>query len=266
MEGIPDWRKRRLLRDDVESSLGGSLTRGTRTRTQKGAGGNSKEAARAKARETEGKSERRQGCQRLGRIEHHGKKTPMPASEVGDGLGVGRSTEWKACSMRSAEAVRTSWNVRSPSHTARRPETPRSVHPAQVGRESWECARCGCSKSFEWQTSVGHIACHGRRTVERSVGGESRDTSWTEARSLSDEGHGRAEGETVCGCALLNSLAQTTCRLRFAGSWTRRKALSGHGSSGFHRHGDTESSGSWVKRFRVIIPKGSVTRGERIGR
>jgi hypothetical protein len=42
----------------------------------------------------------------------------------------------------------------------------------QVGRESRECARCGCSKSFEWQTSVGHIACLGRRTVERPVGGE----------------------------------------------------------------------------------------------
>jgi hypothetical protein len=108
MEGIPDRRKRRLLRDGVESGLGGSLTRGTRRRTQKVAGGNSKEAARAKARETEGESGRRQGCQRLGLLEHRGKKTPTPANEVGDGLGAGRSTEWKACSMRSAEAVRTS--------------------------------------------------------------------------------------------------------------------------------------------------------------
>ena len=108
MEGIPDRRKRRPLRGGVESGLGGSLTQGTRRRTQKGAGGYSKEAARAKARETEGKSGRRQGCQRLGRIGHRGKKTPTPANEVGDGLGAGRSTEWKACSMRSAEAVRTS--------------------------------------------------------------------------------------------------------------------------------------------------------------
>lgn len=77
----------------------------------------------------------------------------------------------------------------------------------QIGRESRECARCGCSKSFEWQTSVGHIACQGCRTVERPVGGKIPGTSWTEARSSSDEGHGQAEGETVCGCALLNSSA-----------------------------------------------------------
>jgi hypothetical protein len=43
--------------------------------------------------ETEGKKERRQGCQRLGRIGHRGKKTPTPANEVGDDLGAGRSTE-----------------------------------------------------------------------------------------------------------------------------------------------------------------------------
>jgi hypothetical protein len=108
MEGIPDRRKRRFLRNGVESGLGGSLTQGTRRRTQKVAGGTSKEAARAKARETEGKSGRRQGCQRLGFIGHHGKKTPMPVKEIGDDLGTGRSTEWKACSMESAEAVRTS--------------------------------------------------------------------------------------------------------------------------------------------------------------
>lgn len=93
----------------MESGLGDSLTQGTRTRTQKVAGGTSKEAARAKARETEGKSGKRQGCQRLGRIGHRGNKTPTPVSEVGDGLGAGRSTEWKACpKWRSAEAVRTS--------------------------------------------------------------------------------------------------------------------------------------------------------------
>jgi hypothetical protein len=39
-----------------------------------------------------------------------------------------------------------------------------------------------------------------------------KGTSWTEARSSSDEGHGRVEGETVCGCAVLNSLAHSTCR------------------------------------------------------
>jgi len=44
----------------------------------------------------------------------------------------------------------------------------------QIGRESWEHARCGCSKSFEWQTSVGHIARPLRRTVERPVGGETK--------------------------------------------------------------------------------------------
>jgi hypothetical protein len=108
MEGIPDRRKRRFLRGGVESGLGGSLTRGTRRRTQKGAGGYSKEAARAKARETEGESGTRQGCQRFGRIGHRGKKTPTPVSEVGDGLDAGCSTEWKPCSMRPAEAVRTS--------------------------------------------------------------------------------------------------------------------------------------------------------------
>lgn len=74
MEGIPDRRKRRPLRGGVESGLGGSLTQGTRRRTQKVAGGYSKEAARAKARETEGKSGRRQGCQRLGFYEHRGSK------------------------------------------------------------------------------------------------------------------------------------------------------------------------------------------------
>jgi len=92
----------------VESGLGGSLTRGTRTRTQKGAGGYSKEAACAKAHETEGESGRRQGCQRLGLFEHRGKKTPTPVNGVGDDYGTGRSTEWKACSRRFAEAVRTS--------------------------------------------------------------------------------------------------------------------------------------------------------------
>jgi hypothetical protein len=108
MEDIPDRRKHRPLRGGVESGLGGSLTQGTRRRTQKGAVGYSKEAAHAKACETEGKSGRRQGCQRLGLFEHRGKKTPTPAKEVGDDLGAGRSTEWKACSRRSAEAVRTS--------------------------------------------------------------------------------------------------------------------------------------------------------------
>jgi hypothetical protein len=88
----------------------------------------------------------------------------------------------------------------------------------QVGRANRERARCGCSKSFEWQTSVGHIACQGRRTVERPVGGKIPGTSWTEARSSSDEGHGRAEGETVCGCAVLNSLAHSACGFRFVSS------------------------------------------------
>jgi len=39
MEDIPDRRKRRPLRGGVESGLGGSFTQGTRTRTQKVAGG-----------------------------------------------------------------------------------------------------------------------------------------------------------------------------------------------------------------------------------
>jgi len=108
MEGIPDRRKRHLLRGGVESGLGGSLTQGTRRRTQKVAGGTSKEAARAKARETEGKSGRRQGCQRLGPIGRRGKKTPTLVREIGDDLDTGRSLKWKACSIRSAEAVRTS--------------------------------------------------------------------------------------------------------------------------------------------------------------
>jgi hypothetical protein len=46
----------------------------------------------------------------------------------------------------------------------------------------------------------------------REVGRQKRGTSWTEARSSSDEEHGRVEGETVCGCAVLNSLAHSTCR------------------------------------------------------
>jgi hypothetical protein len=93
MEGIPDRRKRHLLRGGVESGLGGSLTQGTRKRTQKGAGGYSREAARTKVRETEGKSGRRQGCQRLGCIGHRGKKTPTLVNEVGDGFGARCSTE-----------------------------------------------------------------------------------------------------------------------------------------------------------------------------
>jgi hypothetical protein len=76
--------------------------------TQKVAGGYSKEAARAKARETEGESGRRQGCQRLGCIGHRGKKTPTLVNEVGDDFGARCSTEVKPCSIRSAEAVRTS--------------------------------------------------------------------------------------------------------------------------------------------------------------
>jgi hypothetical protein len=59
----------------------------------------SKEDARAKVRETEGKRERRQGCQRLGPIGHRGKKTPTLVIKVGDGLGARRSQKWKACSV-----------------------------------------------------------------------------------------------------------------------------------------------------------------------
>jgi hypothetical protein len=55
----------------------------------------SKEDARAKARETEGKRERRQGCQRLGPIGHRGKKTPTLVIKVGDGLGARRSRSGK---------------------------------------------------------------------------------------------------------------------------------------------------------------------------
>jgi len=51
----------------------------------------SKEAARAKARETEGKRERRQGCQRLGRIGHRGNKTPTLVITVGDDQDTRRS-------------------------------------------------------------------------------------------------------------------------------------------------------------------------------
>jgi hypothetical protein len=55
----------------------------------------SKEDARAKARETEGKRERRQGCQRFDRSGHRGKTTPTPVIEVGDDFATGCSTQWK---------------------------------------------------------------------------------------------------------------------------------------------------------------------------
>lgn len=177
----------------------------------------SKEAARAKARETEGKRGKRQGCQRLGPIGHRGKKN----AHARDSRSVTTSTR-DAPEVESVfDTIRRSGpNVvkRSfPRSCCAEPETPRSVHAAKVARESRECARCGCSQSFEWQTSVGHIAGFSHLQVERS-GGERKGTSWTEARSSSDEGHGRAEGETVCGCAFLNSPAHSTCRLRFASS------------------------------------------------
>jgi len=55
----------------------------------------SKEAARAKARETEGKRGKRQGCQRLGPVGHRGKKTPTLVIKVGDGPGARRSRSGK---------------------------------------------------------------------------------------------------------------------------------------------------------------------------
>jgi len=69
----------------------------------------SKEDARAKARETKGKRERRQGCQRLGRNGHRRKKTPTLVIEVGDDFDAGRSTRVEIVfALRSAEAVWTS--------------------------------------------------------------------------------------------------------------------------------------------------------------
>jgi hypothetical protein len=96
--------------------------------------------------ETEGKKERRQGCQRLGRIGHRGKKTPTPANEVGDDLGAGRSTEVESV---FDEIRRSGSNVvkRSfPRSGCAEPKTPRSIRAMKVARVSRECARCGCSK------------------------------------------------------------------------------------------------------------------------
>jgi hypothetical protein len=65
----------------------------------------------------------------------------------------------------------------------------------QVGRESWECARCGCSKSFEWQTSVGHIACLRRRTVERPVGGKTGALARQKLEAFLTRGTGRQKAK-----------------------------------------------------------------------
>jgi hypothetical protein len=82
----------------------------------------------------------------------------------------------------------------------------------QIGRASRERARCGCSKSFEWQTSVGHIACLGRRRVERSVGGESEALAGRKLEALLTEGTG---GQKAKRCAVARFL--TVSRSRLAG-------------------------------------------------
>jgi hypothetical protein len=83
----------------------------------------------------------------------------------------------------------------------------------QVGRENRECARCGCSKSFEWQTSVGHLACLGRRTVERPVGGRNPGAlAGQKLEALLTRGTG---GQKAKRCAVARFL--TVSRSRLAG-------------------------------------------------
>jgi len=137
----------------------------------------------------------------------------------------------------------------------------------QVGRENRECARCGCSKSFEWQTSVGHIACLGRRTVERPVGGKNPEAlAGQKLEALLTRSTG---GQKAKRCAVARFL--TVPRIRLAGFGLQalehdERRFRINGRQAFTGSGDTRSFGSWVKRFGVIIPQGSVATGERIGR
>jgi hypothetical protein len=212
-----------------------------------------------------GKRERRQGCQRLGPIEHRGKKTPTPVHEVGDDLGSGRSTEVESVFdgiRRSGSSVVKRSFLQS---CCAEPKTLRSVRPVQIGRVSWKHARCGCSKSFEWQTSVGRIARLGRREVERP-GGEPGALAGRKLVTLLTKGCGRLEGETVRGSAILtrprSRLADLGLQaLEHDGRRSRttgRQAFTGRAI----RSPLTPRSNAFASSTR----KGGVARGERIGR
>jgi hypothetical protein len=102
--------------------------------------------ARTKVRETEGKREWRQGCQRLDRIVHRGKTTPTLVTNAGDGGGARRSQRGNSCTVNDPPKRPGRRDTSGPRSCCAEPETPRSVHAMKVAAASRECARCGCSR------------------------------------------------------------------------------------------------------------------------
>jgi len=150
--------------------------------------------ARTKVRETEGKRERRRGCQRLDRIVHRGKTTPTLVTNAGDGRGPRRSQSGNACSMEIRRSGQGRRDTSGPRQCCAEPETLRSVHAAKVAVASRECARCGCSRVVQ-VAEVGRTRRAFRTPLGRETGGCSRGASQKEARRSPDEDHGRREGE-----------------------------------------------------------------------
>jgi len=138
----------------------------------------------------------RQGCQRLDRIQHRGKKRPTlmtPGREaVEHGFRVGMTIR------RSGHGGRETSSP--PIHAARSlrlcGESPLRKWRERVGNTRGAGAR----SSIGWQTSVGRIARLLRREVARPVG-DKRALARRRSVAPPDAGHGWVEGETVRVCA-----------------------------------------------------------------
>jgi len=158
--------------------------------------------ARTKVRETEGKREWRQGCQRFDRIVHRGKTTPTLVTNAGDGGGARRSLRWKRVFDVDPPKRPGRRDTSGPQSCCAEPETLRSVHTAQVVAVSWECARCGCSRVVQ-VAEVGRTHRAFRTPASREARWwKNRSASRKEARRSSDEDRGRVEGEQVRGNAV----------------------------------------------------------------
>lgn len=130
-----------------------------------------------KWRRREDERRSRQGCQRLDRFEHRGKKTPTLVR-----LGREAVPHEVSVQRRSAEAVSGVVKRPVPRSSCREPKLDAAPTRCKSRKRTGNTRGAGARRSFGWQMLVGRITRLHRREVARPRG-ESRALSQKEARS-----------------------------------------------------------------------------------
>jgi hypothetical protein len=206
---------------------------------------------------TNGKRERRQGCQRLDRTGTVGRQRPRsrtpPVTERTRG-------DSKSCRSSIRRSVPSGVKHSVPRTSRAEPRLCEAPTLRKGRQRSGNARGAGARSSYGWQKSIGRIARLAHRGIARSRGGEaSRALARRKLEAPPDAGHGWREGESVreytyaIKSSRVFGLRVSARRLR-----RRRKAFSGYCPFCPYRQGEAGSFGSEVN-LRDTIREERVT-------